>query len=194
MFCVIFEVRPEPVHLDTYLDLAMLLKPEVEAIDGFQSIERFQSRGRPGWLLSLQFWRDDAAIARWRTHPLHLRMQQRGRKELFLDYRLRVGRVVAEAGTAAGRHRPVAVLEAASETIATAPPLPEQDVFDSLYNPGRSVLLGACASPEAALEWRERALAAGGVAPPRRASIVGVVRDYGASARAEAPGHADAVG
>lgn len=197
MFSVIFEVRREPAHLDTYLDHALRLKPEVEAIDGFLSVERFTSRTRPDWVLSLQFWRDDAAIARWRTHTLHHRMQERGRQELFLDYRLRVGPVIAEAepgrlpplpsAAPLNADRIVAVLEAASEAITTIPPLANQDVFDSLYNPGRSVLLGECRNQSHAFGWQARVLAPGGPSPPCRVRLVSVARDYGMFARNEAP-------
>lgn len=203
MFSVIFEVQPVPAHLDTYLDLAMRLKPEAEAIDGFLSVERFTSRNRPGWVLSLQFWRDDAAIARWRTHELHHRMQERGRQELFQDYRLRVGPVIAEAESGglelpprrddgaepSDRDRIVVVLEAAAETIAAVPPLPDQDVFDSLYNPGRSVLLGAWPNQAGALAWQAQVPAPSGFAPSSRLRLMAVARDYGMSARAEAPQH-----
>lgn len=194
MFCVIFEVQPAPAHLDTYLNAAMRLKPEVEAIEGFLSVERFRSRHRPGWVLSFQFWRDDVAITSWRRHPLHRAMQERGRRELFLDYRLRVGPVIEDGIRIAQGQRIALALEAPSGTIAAAPDVAEQDVFDSLYNPGRSLVLGTCGGPEAALVWRERALAAGAPTPPCRASVVAVARDYGMSARAEAPSHADAVG
>lgn len=188
MYCVIFEVRPEPARLDTYLDLAARLKPEVEAIEGFLSVERFTSRGRPGWVLSFQFWADEGAIARWRQHKLHRKMQQRGRQGLFLDYRLRVGPVIEEAGAQLGdRPRLVLALEADADAIAPAPALAEQDVFDSLYNPGRSLLLGACARPEAAFAWGKRALAAGQSGAPCRVSVVAIARDYGMHARSEAP-------
>ncbi len=204
MFSVIFEVLPMPAHLDTYLGLAMRLKPEVEAVDGFLSVERFASRGRPGWILSLQFWRDDAAITRWRTHELHHRMQERGRRELFQDYRLRVGPVIADVESgrlpelpahrdaesgAADSDRLVAVLEAAAETVATTPPLPDQDVFDSLYNPARSVLLGGCASRVGAFAWQAGVVMRGGLAPSSRVRLVAVARDYGMTARDEAPQH-----
>lgn len=183
MYCVIFEVLPEPARMDTYLELAARLKPEVERVDGFGSVERFTSRNRAGWVLSFQFWRDDRAIGEWRNNALHRRMQERGRAELFLDYRLRIGPVI-EAGAAAPG-RTLAVVESSAERIAAAPELAEQDVFDSLYNPGRAVLLGVVPNSEPPLAWRERAVDALG--PESRVSIVAVARDYTKSDRAEAP-------
>ena len=121
MFSVIFEVLPMPAHLDTYLDLAMRLKPEVEAIDGFLSVERFASRGRPGWILSLQFWRDDAAITRWRTHELHHRLQERGRRELFQDYRLRVVELISALSIFEDRPAVAILNDILAESAAQAP-------------------------------------------------------------------------
>lgn len=182
MFCVIFEVLPEPARMDTYLELAARLKPEVERVDGFGSVERFTSRNRAGWVLSFQFWRDDAAIGEWRNHPLHRPMQERGRAELFLDYRLRIGPVIEDAANQPART--VAVVETSADRIAAAPLLADPDVFDSIYNPGRAVLLGTCPAGSP-LAWRDRATAALG--PDSRVSIVSVARDYTKADRAEAP-------
>jgi heme-degrading monooxygenase HmoA len=96
MFAVIFEVQPKPERRDDYLSLAKMLRPELNTIDGFLSIERFACRRRPDWILSLSFWRDEAAIVRWRTHELHHEVQEKGRFEVFRDYRLRVSQVVID--------------------------------------------------------------------------------------------------
>ena len=98
MMAVIFEVEPEPGRRQDYLDAAAALRPELEAIDGFLSIERFESLARPGRLLSLSFWRDEEAVKRWRTLPTHRDMQARGRDGIFRDYRLRVAAVVRDYG------------------------------------------------------------------------------------------------
>ena len=98
MIAVIFEVLPHPQHRQTYLDAAAALRPALEAIDGFVSIERFQSLSDPGRLLSLSFWRDEAAIAQWRNLEVHRRTQQAGRERIFADYRLRVAQVVRDYG------------------------------------------------------------------------------------------------
>jgi len=106
MFAVIFEVNPKPERYDEYLDLATMLRPELDTIDGFLSIERFASQSRPGWILSLSFWRDEAAVVRWRTHGLHHEVQEKGRFEVFQDYRLRVAQVITDDSPGAARRRP----------------------------------------------------------------------------------------
>ena len=98
MMAVIFEVWPAEGHKDDYLKMAAELRAEVEAIDGFISVERFESLYEQGKLLSLQFWRDEAAIARWRNHLDHRRAQAMGRGGMFANYRLRVASVVRDYG------------------------------------------------------------------------------------------------
>lgn len=90
MIAVIFEVWPAEGHLDDYLDIAHGLRPELEKIDGFISIERFSSMYEDGKLLSLSFWRDEAAVAAWRRHAGHRLAQARGKDEIFADFRIRV--------------------------------------------------------------------------------------------------------
>jgi heme-degrading monooxygenase HmoA len=98
MHAVIFEVEPAPGQLDAYLDIAASLRPELEKIDGFISIERFKSLSNEGKILSLSFWRDEAAIRRWREHRQHHAAQLAGRDRVFADYRLRVAAVVRDYG------------------------------------------------------------------------------------------------
>jgi heme-degrading monooxygenase HmoA len=98
MIAVIFEVEPEPVHRQEYLDRAAALRAELEAIDGFISVERFESLARPGRILSLSFWRDEEAVRRWRNVEAHREAQARGRAGVFHDYRLRVAEVVRDYG------------------------------------------------------------------------------------------------
>lgn len=98
MLAVIFEVWPAEGRRDAYLRLAAGLKSEVERIDGFLSVERFESLYEEGKLLSLQFWRDEAALTAWRTHLDHRRAQALGRGGMFRDYRLRVATVVRDYG------------------------------------------------------------------------------------------------
>jgi len=100
VIAVLFEVEPVAGGLEPYLDLAARLRPELERIDGFDSIERFQSLTSPGRYLSLSFWRDEAAIERWRNVELHRGAQRAGRGGLFADYRLRVAHVVRDYGPA----------------------------------------------------------------------------------------------
>jgi heme-degrading monooxygenase HmoA len=98
MLAVIFEVWPAEGRKEDYLKMAAQLRAEVEKIDGFLSVERFESLYDEGKLLSLQFWRDEEALEQWRNHLDHRRAQGYGRKELFADYRLRVARVVRDYG------------------------------------------------------------------------------------------------
>ena len=98
MLAVIFEVEPEAGRRQDYLDIAARLRPELEKIDGFISIERFESLTNPGKVLSLSFWRDEAAVARWRRHEEHREAQRAGRGGIFRTYRLRVAAVVRDYG------------------------------------------------------------------------------------------------
>ena len=98
MIAVIFEVEPDPERRQEYLDIAAALRVQLEAMDGFVSIERFESLSRPGRILSLSFWRDEAAVAAWRNAEAHRMAQARGRAGVFQDYRLRVAQVVRDYG------------------------------------------------------------------------------------------------
>jgi heme-degrading monooxygenase HmoA len=98
MHAVIFEVVPAAGRRQDYLDIAAKLRPELEKIDGFISVERFESLTEPGKILSLSFWRDDASVARWRRHQQHHEAQLAGRAGIFRDYRLRVAAVVRDYG------------------------------------------------------------------------------------------------
>ena len=100
MIAVIFEVWPRPERRGEYLDIAAALRPELEAIDGFISVERFESLSEPGKLLSLSFWRDEAAVAAWRNLRVHRAAQAKGRAGIFADYRLRVAGVIRDYGIA----------------------------------------------------------------------------------------------
>src|SRR5437868_9871462 len=96
MYAVIFEVEPAPGRRQDYLDIAAQLRPELEQIDGFISVERFQSLTQEGKILSLSFWRDEAAVARWRSHAQHRKAQRAGRTGIFRDYRLRIAEIVRD--------------------------------------------------------------------------------------------------
>ena len=107
MIAVIFEVEPAPGRGQDYLDAAAALRAELEAIDGFLSIERFASLARPDRFLSLSFWRDEDAVRRWRTLPSHRAMQAACRAGIFCDYRLRVAEVVRDYGMAERAQAPL---------------------------------------------------------------------------------------
>src|ERR1700731_1546035 len=96
MIAVIFEVWPKPEHKAEYLDLAAELKPILETIDGFISIERFLTE--KGKMLSLSFFRDEGAVAAWRNIPQHRKTQAKGRARIFDNYRLRIAGVIRDYG------------------------------------------------------------------------------------------------
>jgi heme-degrading monooxygenase HmoA len=98
MIAVIFEVWPASGRKEDYLDIAARLKPELEKIEGFMSVERFQSLADPSKLLSLSFWRDEEAVRNWRNREQHRASQAAGRGGVFSDYRLRVASVVRDYG------------------------------------------------------------------------------------------------
>lgn len=98
MIAVIFEVIPKRDRRDQYLDIAADLRPLLEEIDGFVSIERFESLTQPGKVLSLSFWRDEEAITQWRQLERHRAAQSQGREAVFDDYRLRVATVMRDYG------------------------------------------------------------------------------------------------
>ncbi|MDL2407396.1 antibiotic biosynthesis monooxygenase [Rhizobium calliandrae] len=98
MIAVIFEVIPYLGERHHYLDLAGELRAELETIDGFISIERFESLTQRGKLLSLSFWRDEDAVKEWRNREAHRAAQKAGRGAIFADYRLRIAHVVRDYG------------------------------------------------------------------------------------------------
>ena len=98
MIAVIFEVEPASGRRDAYLDMAAGLRPLLDGIDGFISIERFQSLSDPDRILSLSFWRDEAAVAAWRNTNEHRQAQKAGRGGVFESYRLRIAHVVRDYG------------------------------------------------------------------------------------------------
>jgi heme-degrading monooxygenase HmoA len=210
MFAVIFEVNPKPEQWDSYLGYAKLLRPELEQIDGFIDNERFSSLRREDWLLSLSIWRDEKAVIRWRTRARHHEVQQKGRTEVFGDYHLRVGEIIADNRLPAGQvlreqrfdetaaaAKLIALSEAAPENLPAKPDagvvaarlamldtahpaLVDWDVFESITQPGKFILLTS---------WRDVATAEGSLhrGLDIRHRCVRVIRDYGMFDRAEAP-------
>ena len=215
MFAVIFEVQPKPGCMTEYLETAKALRPELDRIDGFISVERFGSLRRDGRLLSFQTWRDDAAVVRWREHEEHRRVQARGRRVLFADYRLRVGEVTRDsaAGAAPGpvnteaaetspNHGRVATVTEfepdaglrvegltgpSDAALLQADGRLEHDLFESLYAPGKHLLLVSWRDEATAAAWESRTGLGAGEAPGLRHLRVGIVRDYGLTDRREAP-------
>jgi len=213
MFSVIFEVHPKREKFDLYLDLAKQLRPVLEEIDGFVDNERFESSRRPGWILSHSTWRDEKSVVRWRTVALHHDTQQRGRNEVFQDYHLRVGEIVADTAPPPG----AAIVEqrldeteiglAKFATLTEVRPssnevdvsaagltdsleldrhgsdLIDYDVFASIYNPGKLALLASWRGRPSAERFKPRLFS--GMSTRHR--IVRVVRDYGMFDRRESP-------
>ncbi len=98
MIAVIFEVAPREGRRHDYLRIAAELRPLLDGIDGFLSIERFESLAAPGKILSLSFWRDETAVAEWRNLEAHRTAQGAGRNGIFDDYRLRIAGVIRDYG------------------------------------------------------------------------------------------------
>jgi heme-degrading monooxygenase HmoA len=98
MIAVIFEVWPKPELMHRYLAIAAELRARLEAIDGFISVERFESLSEPGKILSLSFFRDEAAVTAWRNTLEHRTAQTAGRSAIFANYRLRVTEVRRDYG------------------------------------------------------------------------------------------------
>lgn len=96
MIAVIFQVSTKEGKAPVYFDLAAELRPELEKIDGFVSIERFESVTNPGKYLSLSFWRDEEAVKSWREHAGHALAQARGKEEVFADFRISVAEVMRD--------------------------------------------------------------------------------------------------
>ena len=106
MIAVIFEFQPAEGRTAEYFDLAGALRSELDAIDGFISIERFESVSNPGKFVSLSFWRDEDAVRAWRNLATHRNAQARGRAGVFKDYRLRVASVIRDYGLREREHAP----------------------------------------------------------------------------------------
>ncbi len=212
MHAVIFEVFPRPERVREYLDLAAALRPELERIDGFLSVERFASAQAEGKILSFSLWRDEAAVVRWRSHGGHRAVQAKARAEIFRDYRLRVAEVVrtldaagpgadnapGESAPAAAQRPCTVVLEldpGASSGSDTARGwdfaeehrrgLLAWEGFASLYTEGRRLVLTSWADVAPARAWMERTAAAAGSG--HRLHLMAVERDYGMFDRAGAP-------
>jgi heme-degrading monooxygenase HmoA len=212
MFAVIFVVQPKSSRSEEYLALAKSLKPELEKIDGFIDNDRFASTRREGRLLSLSTWRDEKAVIRWRTHAMHHAVQEKGRSEILDDYHLRVGEITAdtqipprqleqqrfdETEIADAKWVTISELSAngdrkpKGDNIAADLGLPQgagqgivdQEAFESIYHPGKWLILVSWRNGAAAEQWTPKPVAAGEL----RHRHVRIIRDYGMADRREAP-------
>lgn len=123
MIAVLFEAWPAPEHRETYLGLAADLRPHLASMEGFISIERFESLAEPGKLLSLSFWRDEEAVAAWRRFEAHRAAQAQGRGGIFQDYRLRVATVLRDYGARSREEAPAD----SQDWVRVKSPLPPAD-------------------------------------------------------------------
>jgi heme-degrading monooxygenase HmoA len=213
MFAVIFEVQPKKERFDDYLNFAKTLKPELEKIDGFIDNERFGSKRTEGRLLSLSTWRDEKAVIRWRTQSMHHAVQEKGRFEVFADYHLRVGEIVADNEcpkdqtlqelrfdeTEVGKAKAVTISElshpssgkSAGEGLSSEfgfqsylmDGIIDHEIFESITNQGKMLLLISWRDAKAATNWQPGKIAE---STPRH-RLVRVIRDYGMDDRREAP-------
>jgi heme-degrading monooxygenase HmoA len=208
MFLAIFEVRPKAERFNEYLALAKRLRPTLEKIEGFVDNERFQSKWRAGWVLSLSTWRNEKSMVRWRTMGIHHIAQKQGRAGILEDYHLRIGDVTVDTDapdnapvheqrfdeteigakfatvTELTPEREACNLTAALGLDTSRQGLADYDVFASIYNPGKLALLAL---------WTDRR-SSGGWLPVRPKGVrmvrhrgVRIVRDYGMFDRREAP-------
>ena len=214
MFSVLFEVHPRPEQWDAYLNYAKMLRPELEAIDGFVDNTRYRSLTREGWILSLSSWRDEKSLIRWRTKVDHHGVQERGRTAVLSDYHLRVGQVTHDSRipegyilqeqrldeTEVGEGTTVMLIDAKrtggakpmNDPVDSArwlglPPFVgvlSWDIFDAVLTPGDYVAM---------LTWRDGAAAqtfedsTASLLDGIRFRRIRIVRDYGMYDRREAP-------
>lgn len=199
MIALFFEVQPKPEFFQRYLDMAAALKPELEKIDGFISIDRYKSLARADVVLSHSIWRDEAALTAWRVHEGHHHAQDAGRNRIFADYRLRIAEVLREEqpgkpawqpqrlsaynDPAHRRPRYMAVVESTSATFDTLPGL-QPEAYESLNRKGEHVHVLDLPDLPVALEMTDACRVG---APAYRYRICEVERDYGMFERAEAP-------
>ena len=213
MFSVLFEVHPKPDQWDAYLNYAKMLRPELEAVEGFVDNIRYRSLTREGWILSLSNWRDEKSVVRWRTKMRHHEVQERGRGDVLSDYHLRVGQVTQDTRvpeectlqeqrldeTEVGEGTTVTLIDAKrpaewretnnpadwAEWLGLGPftGFVSWDIFDAVLTPGDLILM---------LTWRDNGMAedfesSAGLPEGARLRRVRVVRDYGMYDRREAP-------
>jgi heme-degrading monooxygenase HmoA len=205
MLALFFEVQPKPEGYQRYLDMAAALKPQLEKIDGFISIDRYKSLAREGVILSHSIWRDEAALTAWRVQEHHHQAQEAGRNAIFSDYRLRIAEVVREetpgkpawqpqrlsAYNDPARRTPryMVVAESASAQFEALPGV-APEAYASLNRAGEFVHVMSVPGPPEALELTESCRVG---ASAYRYRICEVERDYGMYERAEAPQYYPAV-
>ncbi len=210
MFAVIFEVQPKAGEMDTYLDLATFLRPELLKIEGFIDNERFASQKTEGRILSLSIWRDEKALIRWRTLAVHHGVQEQGRSQVFADYHLRVGEITADSQVPEGQHLrqerfdTTTVGKAQMVVITETPPgaatptpaaydgadgLVDWEQYDGITIPGKALCLASWRDEATLVRWQvnHAHISAERENGTVRRRAVRIIRDYGMYERDEAP-------
>jgi heme-degrading monooxygenase HmoA len=207
LFAVIFEVKPNADHSDDYLHIASSLRPTLTTMPGFLENERFRSRTRTGYLLSLSLWDDEKALVRWRTLEQHHQAQARGRQGVLDDYRIRVGEATRVAGpfadrsvgwarqdhTEVGQAKALTIIDGVLSPNASLwafanvprPSTVEADVFEHIASEGRVAILTAWRTQQEADNFADEAIRRNDA----NASVyaIRIIRDYGRTDRREAP-------
>jgi len=213
MFLVIFDVNPKPERWNDHMRYVRLLTPALKTIDGFVDNERFASTRRAGWFVSMSTWRDEKALIRWRTLGAHHEVQAKGRAQVFCDYHLRVGEIVADTHLPDGcvlRERRFDETEIGTAKVTT---VTERQLVDAPSAPIADVLAASLGGRPAEARpepiewdlfehiyqpgrflllnfWPDAGAARGWLAQApteARHRTVRLIRDYGMFDRAEAP-------
>ena len=196
MLALFFEVLPRPGQETTYLDLAAKLRPALDASGGLTFLDRSRSATRPEWMLSHQFWVDEASMARWRANGSHHRVQTCGRADVLADYRLRVAPVIAQvtagaqvSGTldpaspyyAPGTKPDRFVVSIVSHGVIAAS---GGETFASVYDTNLTVQIVPVMTADEGMAVLAEAASHAGL---RHARLCSISRDYGMFDRDEAP-------
>ena len=96
MIAVIFEFTPAEGRFPEYMKLVDTLREDLAKAEGFISLERFESITSKGKFVSLQFWKDEESVRKWRNLQKHREAQRQGRAGIFASYRLRVAQVMRD--------------------------------------------------------------------------------------------------
>jgi heme-degrading monooxygenase HmoA len=213
MFAVLFEVRPKTDQWDAYLGYAKMLRPELEQVEGFVDNIRYRSLNRDGWILSLSNWQNEKAVVRWRTKMRHHEIQELGRREVLMDYHLRVGQLTNDTRlpeglelkeqrldeTEVGEGTTVVLIDAkrpaewketnnpadCAEWLGLEPfqGFLDWDLYDAVLTPGDIILMISFKDDKAAKEFEDTTMLPDGA----RLRRVRIIRDYAMFDRREAP-------
>jgi heme-degrading monooxygenase HmoA len=214
VFAVLFEVHPDTEQSDAYFGYAKMLRPDLEAIDGFVDNIRYRSLTRPDWILSLSSWRNEKALVRWRTLVRHHEVQVKGRSQVLADYHLRVGQITTDSHVPQGNRIEEQRLDVTEVGKATAVTLINPQLqyqhgpIDELDGCELAQRLGLDTHAEGLISWdifdavlepgnpilvqswadaERAAVALTGIRHDLRRRTIRIVRDYGMFDRRESP-------